>query len=206
MNGDKNIFDKEQNKMKNTLDNAANKINEGNDTKSKDETNIKSEVVEKAPENIKDTGEKKPAAKKSKKQQSEFDFFRDFVVATKTAIRKPNGELYIKAEAWLYLAHLKKVTPSVTVIPVYGDFGHITRCTAVCKLYNEKGEEVSQATMIATKDEEFLKNLDDYAVMGMAETRAITRAIRNVYGYVVKGAGFESTPAVEMGLEKDMEL
>lgn len=179
----------EAEKINANLNKAAEKINKGDKTVSKKETNIMGTTA-------KTKAEKKPA------MNEEFLAFRQYVKGNDLIILKPDGSAYLKAEAWLYLAHLKGLTPSTEVIPVYGDFGHIVRVTAVCKLYNKDGDEVSQSAMIATKDEAFLKDLDDYAVFGMAETRAITRAIRNVYGYVVKGAGFESTPAAEMGLEK----
>ena len=180
--------------MAEKLNAAANKINKGDKTESKKETNI----VKKAAPSVVSTP-KTPQVKES----SEFDAFRNYVNAAGLAIKRADGSVYLRAEAWLYLAHLKGVTPSVEIVPVYGDFGNIVRCTSVCKLYNKDGEEVSQAAMTASKNEVFLKDLDDYAVIGMAQTRSITRCLRNVYGYVVRGAGFESTPAVEVGLEKD---
>ena len=180
--------------MAEKLNAAANKINKGDKTESKKETNI----VKKAAPSVVPTP-KTPQVKES----SEFDAFRNYVNAAGLAIKRADGSVYLRAEAWLYLAHLKGVTPSVEIVPVYGDFGNIVRCTSVCKLYNKDGEEVSQAAMTASKNEVFLKDLDDYEVIGMAQTRSITRCLRNVYGYVVRGAGFESTPAVEVGLEKD---
>lgn len=129
---------------------------------------------------------------------SDYDLFRMFVNKTKTYI-EINGKKYLKAEAWLFLAKLKNLVPSTTVVPVYDNYGNVMRVTAVCKLYNkENGEEVSQSAMVADKKEKFLSGLDDFAVFGMAETRAISRAIRNIYGYVAVGAGFESTPSTEM--------
>lgn len=190
----------EAEKLNEKLTAAATKINKGDRTESKKETNIVKAKAKTEPKNVNTQDPVTPQVK----EMSEFDSFKAYVNSAGLAIKKPDGSVYLKAEAWLYLAHLKEVVPSVEVIPVYGDFGHIIRCTAVCKLFDKDGEEVSQAAMIASKDEAFLKDLDDYAVVGMAETRAITRCLRNVYGYVAKGAGFESTPAVEMGLEKDM--
>lgn len=189
----------EAEKLNAKLNAAADKINKGDKTTSKKETNIV-----KAKETATTTSPRE-VPEISKKDMSEFDAFRAYVIRNNLALKKPDGSVYLKAEAWLYLAYLKGVTPSTEVVPVWGDFGKIVRVTAVCKLYNKDGEEVSQSAMVATKDEPFLKDLDDYAVFGMAETRAITRAIRNVYGYVVKGSGFESTPAVEMGLEGVIE-
>lgn len=148
----------------------------------------------------------KKVVKKEKKVQTvgnEFDDFRKFVNATGTAIKKTEGGVYLKAEAWLYLAKLKGLTPSLDVTPHRDTTGKLLWVDAVCHLLDKNGVEISKSAMMASKSEQFLKGLDDYAVYGMAETRAITRAVRNVYGYVAKGAGFESTPAIEMGLEQD---
>lgn len=136
--------------------------------------------------------------------KNEFEDFKKFVNATGSAIKKQDGTTYLKAEAWLYLAKLKGLTPSIDITP-HRDVstGKLQYVDAVCRLRDADGIEISKSAMMASKDEKFLKGLDDYAVYGMAETRAITRAVRNVYGYVAKGAGFESTPAIEMGLEED---
>ena len=123
--------------------------------------------------------------------------------ATNTAVAKKEGGVYLKAEAWLYLAKLKGLTPSLDVTPHRDSTGKLKWVDAVCHLLDIDGIEISKSVMMASKDEDFLKGLPDYAVYGMAETRAITRAVRNVYGYVAKGAGYESTPAIEMGLEQD---
>jgi hypothetical protein len=153
--------------------------------------------------------ENKTGAKSAKKTKAtavpgnEFDDFRKFVNATGSAIKKQDGGVYLKAEAWLYLAKLKGLTPSLDITPHRNVNGKLVWVDAVCHLYDVDGYEVSKSTMMASREEAFLKDLDEYAVYGMAETRAITRAVRNVYGYVAKGAGFESTPAIEMGLEQD---
>ena len=39
---------------------------------------------------------------------------------------------------------------------------------------------------------------DEYAILSMAQTRAIGKAFRNLIGWVIKMAGYESTPAEEM--------
>lgn len=186
------------------LDDAAKNINKKKPVKSSKKTNI---VVQDAKptmdELLKKDTQPVPVKKGDDEPVNEFDNFRKFVNATGTAIKKPDGSTYLKAEAWLYLAKLKNLTPSLDVTPHRSTTGTLLYVDAVCHLLDEDGIEISKSAMMASKNEAFLKGLDDYAVYGMAETRAITRAIRNVYGYVAKGAGFESTPAIEMGLEQD---
>lgn len=180
--------------LEKVLGEAADQINKKKPVKQ----SAKTKIVAKNKEEVKD-------AKKTKTPASnEFDDFKKFVNATGSAIKKQDGGVYLKAEAWLYLAKLKGMTPSLDITP-HRDVStdKLQYVDAVCHLLDADGIEISKSAMMASKEEAFLKGLDDYAVYGMAETRAITRAVRNVYGYVAKGAGFESTPAIEMGLEQD---
>lgn len=133
-----------------------------------------------------------------------YESFRKFVNSAKLAVSMQNGKKYLLAEAWLYLAHLNCITPACTTTEVF-DGKELVSVKTHCNLIDDRGVVISSSDMIASKNEAFLKNLDDYAVYGMSQTRAITRAIRNVYGYVARGAGFESTPAIEMGLERVKE-
>ena len=196
--------------LESVLSDAASKINKKKPVKSNEKTNINKK------ENKVFTTKLKPTPRdpnepvilsrvgwSDDEPKSEFDDFKTFVNATGTAIKRQDGSTYLKAEAWLYLAKLKDLTPSLDVTPHRDTTGKLLWVDAVCRLLDIDGIEISKSAMMASKSEKFLKDLDDYAVYGMAETRAITRAVRNVYGYVAKGAGFESTPAIEMGLEQD---
>ena len=179
--------------LEKVLGEAADQINKKKPVKQ----SAKTKIVAKNKDEAKDT-------KKAKTPESnEFDDFKKFVNATGSAIKKQDGGVYLKAEAWLYLAKLKGLTPSLDITPHRNVNGKLVWVDAVCHLLDADGFEISKSTMMASREEAFLKDLDEYAVYGMAETRAITRAVRNVYGYVAKGAGFESTPAIEMGLEQD---
>ena len=42
------------------------------------------------------------------------------------------------------------------------------------------------------------KSFDEYAILSMAQTRAIGKAYRNVIGWIMKLAGYEATPKEEM--------
>ena len=182
-------------KLEKVLDEAADEINKKKPVKSNKKTSIKKATM--------DELVKTEKVEVNNETKSEFEDFRKFVNATGTAIKKAEGGVYLKAEAWLYLAKLKGLTPSLEITQHRNVNGKLVWVDAICRLLDVDGIEISKSAMMASKEEAFLKDLDDYAVYGMAETRAITRAIRNVYGYVAKGAGFESTPAIEMGLEQD---
>lgn len=163
------------------------------------ESTINSEPVKKEEKKIKETITEAPNPEKT-----EWAIFKDYVESAELVIKKKDGTTYLKAEGWLYLAMLKGLVPSVET-EAYRDMEGGLAVKATCKLFDkETGRLISQSDMYADKSEDFLENLPDYAVYGMAETRAISRAVRNVYGYILKGIGYESTPAIEMGLEKDV--
>lgn len=177
------------------LADAENEVNEAILNKPAEKTKVKAkETITKAPD----------------PEKTEWAIFKDYIDSAGLIVKKSDGSTYLKAEAWLYLAMLKGLIPSVeTQELMAGDEeGHeedTLRVKATCKLLDkETGRVVSQSDMFASREEDFLKDKPEYAVYGMAETRAITRAVRNVYGYVVRGIGYESTPAIEMGLEEDV--
>lgn len=60
------------------------------------------------------------------------------------------------------------------------------------------GAVVSSGTGICSNMEIKKLDFDQYAVASMAQTRAIGKAYRNIIGYVMNNAGYESTPAEEM--------
>lgn len=160
------------------------------------------EAIKTAEEFVNSDYGKKDDTKPKSSGPSDFEKFKSFVNQGNLAIKQSNGKLYLLAEAWLYLAHIKGLIPSVKTHNFKMD-DDIACVEATCELKDAKTNEVvSTSVMVASSDESFLQDKPLYAVYGMAETRAISRAVRNVYGYIAKGAGFESTPASEVDLER----
>lgn len=172
---------------------------------SPEETDITAAKEDKEEKSSKPAKATKTATKEDVKAinaDSDFQAFKRYVNGNKLAIQGQDGKVFLKAEAWLYLAKLKGVIPSCSTTERYDRNDNLVSVKAECSLIRESdGVTISRSSMIASKDEDFLTKLDDFAVYGMAQTRAITRAIRDVYGYVARGAGFEATPAIELGLE-----
>lgn len=132
---------------------------------------------------------------------------KTYVNANKLAMEQ-GGKVYLKAEAWQYILRLKGVTPifeSNSEIHVSkGANGKDIRqyiVTTVCELRSLSNNTViSRAAIIASNQETFLKGKPLYATWGMSQTRALSRAVRNVYGYLATGAGFQATPWEEVNL------
>lgn len=60
------------------------------------------------------------------------------------------------------------------------------------------GHVVQRGTSVCSNMESMKSGFDEYAVMGQAQTRTISRALRNLLDFVLNAAGMESTPAEEM--------
>lgn len=60
------------------------------------------------------------------------------------------------------------------------------------------GKIIGSGSAVCTNAELKKVTFDEYAVSSMAQTRAIGKALRNLIGFVMSSAGFETTPAEEM--------
>lgn len=67
-----------------------------------------------------------------------------------------------------------------------------------CRLVRADGVVVGTGFALCSNKEHKKRNFDEYAIASMAQTRAIGKAFRNMIGFIMSAAGFESTPAEEM--------
>jgi len=63
------------------------------------------------------------------------------------------------------------------------------------------GQKIGFGSMVCSNRELSKVSFDEYAIMSMAQTRSISKAVRNLLGFVMKEAGFEMTPAEEVNTE-----
>lgn len=57
---------------------------------------------------------------------------------------------------------------------------------------------VATGYALCSSKESTKKSFDEYAILSMAQTRALGKAYRNKIGFIIKLAGYESTPSEEM--------
>lgn len=105
-----------------------------------------------------------------------------------------DGKNYVKVGVYQYLASLLHITPSFD----FAEESSQNEVWCICTLKNKAGIEITHTTMYADKDEEFLKDKPAYAVLGMAQTRAFVRAMKNIYGYLMEYAGYQSVAIEEI--------
>ena len=119
-----------------------------------------------------------------------------FVDGAGLAIKKDN-KAYLLAEAWQYIMVLKNLTARCECVDSRDEKGVLT-VTIQCIVTDKDGEVVADGVMQAKSDEPWLSDKPEFAVYGMAQTRAISRALRNRYGYLARACGFQATPVEEI--------
>jgi len=115
------------------------------------------------------------------------------VVVSKNLIANIQGKQYPQVEAWLTLAAMLRLT---TVCewsrPVPGGW------EARVFVRDASGATVGAAEAQCLSSERSKKGWEDYALRSMAQTRATSKSLRSVLGFVMVLAGYEATPIEEM--------
>ena len=105
------------------------------------------------------------------------------------------GRNYVMVEGWQFAGGMMGLFPKVVSVEQL----ELGKWMAHVEIVNQKTREViSSGYAVCSKAEEKKKTFDDYAILSMAQTRAIGKAYRNLLGWVMKMAGYESTPAEEI--------
>jgi len=121
---------------------------------------------------------------------------RDLIVQNKlfTAIK---GKNYVNVEGWQIAGAFTGTFPIVESVENLSDDKCI-RYRAEVSLRDKDGNKVGYGVAICTNKEAGKTGFDEYAVASMAQTRAVGKAYRMKIGWLLKVAGYETTPAEEM--------
>jgi hypothetical protein len=114
------------------------------------------------------------------------------------------GKQFVNVEGWQFAG------ASLGLMPIITETTDLTRrgtepgqveikYLAKCEVRNiNTGQLVATGVAICSNFEHSKKRFDEYAILSMAQTRAIGKAYRNLLAWLMKAAGFEATPAEEM--------
>ena len=115
------------------------------------------------------------------------------VLQQKNLTTKIGGKPHVNVEGWTLCGTMLGVFPVVEwTRPV--ENGWEARVEARTK----DGAVVGAAEAECLRSEKRWANADDYSVRSMAQTRAISKALRAPLGFIVALAGYETTPEEEM--------
>lgn len=120
------------------------------------------------------------------------------VISKKKKPVKFNGEQYLEFEDWQTLGRFYGLTVKIDSTK-FVEFGDVKGFEAIASVINvNTGIEVSSAESLCLNDERNWSNKPLFQLKSMAQTRAGSKALRNVLAWVVVMAGYKPTPAEEM--------
>jgi len=108
-----------------------------------------------------------------------------------------HGDIYLQFEDWQTVGKFYGATVKVTETK-YIEYGTVKGFEAKAVVLNSAGLEISGAEAMCLDDEKNWKTKPLFQLKSMAQTRASSKALRNVFAWVVVLAGYKPTPAEEM--------
>jgi hypothetical protein len=110
------------------------------------------------------------------------------------------GKAYPRVEAWTTLATLVGCSARTEwTKPVLDTDGKQVGWEAAVEVVNSHGVVIGRAEAECLRSERNWSGRDDFALRSMAQTRATGKALRIPLGWIAVLAGYEATPAEEMG-------
>ena len=120
------------------------------------------------------------------------------VIEDKKLYNKIGPRRHVNVEGWTLLGSMLGIFPVVEWSrPTEDGQGWEARVS----VRNMAGQEVGSAEAMCTREEKTWKNREDYAIRSMAQTRAVSKAMRHPLGFVMTLAGYDPTPEAEMPAE-----
>jgi len=119
---------------------------------------------------------------------------KNYIIKNGLSVKIANKD-YVMVEGWQFAGSLMNLFPKVAKVEKIEE----NKWIAQVDLINRRTKEViSTGFALCTKAEQKKATFDEYAILSMAQTRAIGKAFRNVIGWIIKLAGYEPTPAEEI--------
>lgn len=167
-------------------------------------------LSDEALKNAADGINKSPAAVKNAPKGAKKDLLTmwvDFVNAHNLAIKR-DGKVYLRVEAWNYLFAQKGLSPTVIEVTTHNcemDDGK-TETAFVAKAglipmttkVTDEGVPIGAISFAACRIGENDYCADYYSALSMAQTRAIGKLGRTVFGHLAIACGFQATPLEEL--------
>lgn len=115
------------------------------------------------------------------------------------------GKNYVLVDGWQVAGGLLGITAQVESLENQSD-EKIIKYRAEVSLVDTNGNKVGSGIAICTNKESGKGNFEEYAVASMAQTRATGKAYRLKLGWLMKIAGFESTPFDEIVKKENISI
>ena len=120
------------------------------------------------------------------------------LIVEKKLFTPMQGKNYINVEGWQLAGALTGIYPRVEKVERLPSQSGICYRAEVSLFKLSDGSNMGNGVAICSNTEPGKRNFAEYAVASMAQTRAIGKAYRLALGWLLKLAGYETTPAEEM--------
>jgi hypothetical protein len=108
------------------------------------------------------------------------------------------GKEFVNVEGWQYAGSRLGIVPIVDHVINVSTETEIKYQAKVTLFDLRSGHTVGAGFAICSSKEQGKKFYQEFAIMSMAQTRAIGKAYRNILAWIIRAAGYEPTPAEEM--------
>lgn len=113
------------------------------------------------------------------------------------------GKNYVNVEGWQIAGAFTGLYPVVEVVENLSRDGVGYKYRAEVSLRDKEGNKVGYGVATCSNKEPGKGSFEEYAIASMAQTRAVGKAFRLRIGWLLKVAGYETTPAEEMNFKED---
>lgn len=127
---------------------------------------------------------------------------KDYIVKNKLYVEIA-GKNYVLVEGWQFAGGMLGLFPRVKEVEEMAKGKWKAQVEIIDIRINEV---ISTGFALCSKEESKKKTFDEYAILSMAQTRAIGKAYRNLIGWIMKLAGYEGTPAEEMKKQPEKKV
>jgi hypothetical protein len=108
------------------------------------------------------------------------------------------GKEFVNVEGWQYAGSRLGIVPIVEHVINVGSAEELKYQAKVTLFDLRHGATVGAGFAVCSNKESGKKFYQEFAIMSMAQTRAIGKAYRNILAWIIRAAGYEPTPAEEM--------
>lgn len=124
------------------------------------------------------------------------------IIVDKQLYTKIRDKNYVNVEGWQIAGMVCGIYPVVNFIEDLSN-GDEIKYKATVTLHRMSDDKLmGRGIALCSNKEKTKKTFDEFSIASMAQTRAVGKAYRTVLGYVLKMAGYETTPAEEMTEDK----
>lgn len=119
------------------------------------------------------------------------------IISHANLFKSINGRKFVYVEGWTSMLAMLGVTPNVVECVRIEREGEIAY-RAIVELVDRSDRKLGRGVSMCSSKEKLWSNRDEFAIASMSQTRAVGKAARLAFSWIMTLAGFEATPSEEM--------